>query len=116
MVDKHVILATESNPVQEELAMHYREIIRLLGEDPDREGLLKTPKRVAKAMQFLSSFIACNYRNAISVFADDMGIFAEIIFKITGRIIAAGGYYGIVIFKFGIGKADICCKFSIYTD
>jgi len=54
MVDKHVILATESNPVQEELAMHYREIIRLLGEDPDREGLLKTPKRVAKAMQFLT--------------------------------------------------------------
>lgn len=54
MVDKRVILATESNPVQEELAKHYREIIRLLGEDPDREGLLKTPKRVAKAMQFLT--------------------------------------------------------------
>lgn len=54
MIDKRVVLATESNPVQEELAKHYKEIIRLLGEDPDREGLLKTPKRVAKAMQFLT--------------------------------------------------------------
>ncbi|MDD4921981.1 MAG: GTP cyclohydrolase I FolE [Bacteroidales bacterium] len=54
MVDKRVILATESNPVQEELAMHYLEILRLLGENPEREGLLKTPKRVAKAMQFLT--------------------------------------------------------------
>lgn len=54
MVDKKVVLATENNPVQEELAMHYAEIIRLLGESADREGLLKTPKRVAKAMQFLT--------------------------------------------------------------
>lgn len=36
------------------LASHYREVISLLGEDPDREGLLKTPDRVAKAMQFLT--------------------------------------------------------------
>jgi len=54
MVDKRVVLATESNPVQEELAKHYLEILRLLGEDPEREGLLKTPNRVAKAMQFLT--------------------------------------------------------------
>lgn len=35
------------------LSEHYREIIRILGEDNKREGLLKTPERVAKAMQFL---------------------------------------------------------------
>ncbi|MCQ2315477.1 MAG: GTP cyclohydrolase I FolE [Bacteroidales bacterium] len=38
----------------EQLMTHYRAIIRLLGEDPDREGLLKTPLRMAKSMQFLT--------------------------------------------------------------
>lgn len=39
---------------REELASHYKQILGLLGEDPEREGLLKTPERVAKAMQFLT--------------------------------------------------------------
>ncbi|MDE5773384.1 MAG: GTP cyclohydrolase I FolE [Muribaculaceae bacterium] len=33
-----------------EIASHYREILRLIGEDPNREGLLKTPERAAKAL------------------------------------------------------------------
>jgi GTP cyclohydrolase IA len=41
----------------EELANHYRRIILELGEDPDREGLRDTPKRAAKAMQFLTAAI-----------------------------------------------------------
>ncbi|MBY6030454.1 GTP cyclohydrolase I FolE [Halomonas denitrificans] len=38
----------------EALANHYRHIIEELGEDPEREGLVDTPKRAAKAMQFLN--------------------------------------------------------------
>lgn len=33
-----------------EIAAHYKEIIRLIGENPEREGLVKTPMRAAKAM------------------------------------------------------------------
>jgi GTP cyclohydrolase I len=36
------------------LIENYRESISLLGEDPNREGLLKTPERVAKSMQYLT--------------------------------------------------------------
>ena len=36
------------------LSSHYKEVIENIGEDPYREGLLKTPERVAKAMQFLT--------------------------------------------------------------
>lgn len=36
----------------EAIAGHYREIIKLIGEDPEREGLVKTPMRAAKAMWF----------------------------------------------------------------
>jgi GTP cyclohydrolase I len=36
------------------LSYHYKEILGLLGEDPEREGLLKTPERVSRAMQFLT--------------------------------------------------------------
>ncbi|HXI01323.1 MAG TPA: GTP cyclohydrolase I FolE [Sphingobacteriaceae bacterium] len=43
------------NPVKiEQIASHYSEILSALGEDPNREGLLKTPERVAKALQYLT--------------------------------------------------------------
>jgi GTP cyclohydrolase IA len=38
--------------VTEALMKNYRDTIKLIGEDPEREGLLKTPERIAKAMQY----------------------------------------------------------------
>jgi GTP cyclohydrolase IA len=38
----------------EKLSQHYGEVLKLIGEDPAREGLSKTPERVAKSMQFLT--------------------------------------------------------------
>ena len=37
-----------------QIAQHVKEILALLGENPEREGLLKTPERVAKSLQFLT--------------------------------------------------------------
>ena len=45
---------TEYREGLEELAAHYKGILELLGEDTEREGLQKTPLRVAKAMQILT--------------------------------------------------------------
>lgn len=48
----------------EAIASHYREILKLIGEDPDREGLVNTPMRAAKALVD----ITCGYRkNALEV-------------------------------------------------
>jgi GTP cyclohydrolase I len=38
----------------DELTQHYHSVLELINEDPKREGLLKTPERAAKAMQFLT--------------------------------------------------------------
>lgn len=40
--------------VTDSLADHYKKVLECLGEDPCREGLLLTPQRVAKSMQFLT--------------------------------------------------------------
>lgn len=48
------IEATYTDGVTDELSSHYSHVLDLLGEDKNREGLLKTPERVAKAMQFLT--------------------------------------------------------------
>ena len=47
-IDRYNVAKTES------VAHHYKDILIQLGEDPEREGLLKTPERVAKALQYLT--------------------------------------------------------------
>lgn len=43
-----------NDEVTENLSNHYADVLKQIGEDPNREGLLKTPERVAKALQFLT--------------------------------------------------------------
>lgn len=54
------------------LAEHYREILALIGEDPDRDALLKTPQRVAESLRFLT---AGYYQDLDEVIGD--GIFED---------------------------------------
>lgn len=52
--------------VSRKIALHYSEIIRLLGENPEREGLLKTPERISKAMQYLLQGYQMDARDIIN--------------------------------------------------
>ncbi len=55
------------------LASHYYDILNLVGEDPDREGLKDTPMRVAKAMQYLTQGYNIDPKEIISsaIFKED---------------------------------------------
>ena len=62
-------MLTQENNFREgldELAEHYHRILQLLGEDPTREGLLKTPMRVAKAMQVLTQGYAMDAHEVLT--------------------------------------------------
>lgn len=43
-----------NDQLTDKLSAHYKEVLDAIGEDTSREGLLKTPERMAKAMQFLT--------------------------------------------------------------
>ena len=45
---------TYAEDITEGLVSNYRNVLNLIGEDPSREGLIKTPERMAKAMQFMT--------------------------------------------------------------
>ena len=57
----------------ESLKEYYSKVLELLGEDPSREGLIKTPERVAKAMQFLTQGYEMNATEILqsAMFSED---------------------------------------------
>ncbi len=56
-----------------QLTIHYKEILKLIGENPEREGLIDTPERVAKAMLFLTQGYDMDPKDILesAVFTDD---------------------------------------------
>lgn len=61
------------NASLEPLIASYTDVLRLIGEDPTREGLIKTPERIAKAMHFLTHGYELNPTELIqeAMFAED---------------------------------------------
>ena len=54
-MEKEFVFNDHTEEVTQKLSKYYSDVITALGEDVGREGLQKTPRRVAKAMQFLTS-------------------------------------------------------------
>lgn len=49
-----------------EIEKHMQEILRLIGENPERDGLVKTPERVAKSLEFLTSGYRMELKNVLN--------------------------------------------------
>jgi GTP cyclohydrolase I len=82
---EEIILNEEKSLDGRRIACHVREIIKLIGEDPNREGLRKTPERYEKAVKFLTSGYLQNAENILngatfSVSYDEMVVVKDIEF------------------------------------
>ncbi|MFI5092601.1 MAG: GTP cyclohydrolase I FolE [Candidatus Acidiferrum sp.] len=82
---EEIILNDEKELDARRIACHVREIIKLIGEDPHREGLRKTPERYEKALKFLTSGYHQNAENILngatfSVSYDEMVVVKDIEF------------------------------------
>jgi len=70
------------------IASRMKEVLELLGEDPSREGLVKTPERYEKALRFITSGYQTNVEEVVNgalfhVKCDEMVILKEIEFFST---------------------------------
>ena len=82
---EEILLNDSKRSDERRIAYHLREIIRLVGEDPDREGLRKTPERFEKALKFLTSGYHQNVDHVLngatfSVTYDEMVVVKDIEF------------------------------------
>ena len=64
---------TATRPAQETVEAHYRDILAFAGEDPDREGLRRTPHRAAEALKFLTQGYAQDLQTLLNgaIFHED---------------------------------------------
>ena len=65
-ISKGVVKVMTPKQDERSIAAHLREVLRELGEDPMREGLLRTPERGEKALRFLTSGYAMNPREVVN--------------------------------------------------
>jgi GTP cyclohydrolase I len=82
---EELLLHDDKSVKERAIAAHLREIIRLIGEDPEREGLRKTPERYEKALKFLTSGYHQNVEHVLngatfSVSYDEMVVVKDIEF------------------------------------
>ncbi len=82
---EEIVLNDDKELDARRIACHVREIIKLVGEDPNREGLRKTPERYEKALKFLTSGYHQNAENILngatfSVSYDEMVVVKDIEF------------------------------------
>ncbi|GFO04873.1 GTP cyclohydrolase 1 [Plakobranchus ocellatus] len=66
-------VSLNDDEIAADMAVHYREIIEQIGEDPTRQGLLKTPERAAKALMFFTKGYKENIADVLNnaVFDED---------------------------------------------
>ena len=66
MPKKNSVIEFKSKSTQAPIAAHMREVIKALGEDPDREGLLRTPERTEKALKYLTSGYSADIQRIVN--------------------------------------------------
>jgi GTP cyclohydrolase I len=79
--NKVVVEMTRPQPIAE----HIKQVLELIGEDPSREGLLKTPERYEKALRFITSGYEQNLEKIVNgalfhVKCDEMVVVKDIEF------------------------------------
>ena len=82
------VMRPQETPQDTRIAEHLRDVLKLLGEDPSREGLVRTPERAEKAMRFLTSGYSTSLEEVVngavfSVKVDEMVIVKDIEFFST---------------------------------
>lgn len=63
---KSSVIEFQSKPPRIPIAPHIREVLNALGEDPDREGLVRTPERSEKALRYLTSGYSADVKQIVN--------------------------------------------------